>query len=80
MESGPLLGRYELHAYGLGHSTELAVTSYNGGFSGRHNFGFLTPGVTYHLTKHQVSVAGYKIPNHASDGQPGIVLEYGIIF
>jgi hypothetical protein len=47
-------------------------------FSGRHDFGFLTPGVAYHPTPRTVVVLGYKIPNHASNGKSGIVFEFGI--
>ncbi len=47
-------------------------------FSGRHDFGFLVPGVLFHPTERTVVVAGYKIPNHPSNGKPGIVLEFGI--
>lgn len=47
-------------------------------FSGRHDFGFLTPGVLYHPSPNTVVVVGYKIPNHASNGEPGFVFEFGI--
>ena len=47
-------------------------------FSGRHDFGFLTPGVLYHPTPQTVIVVGYKIPNHATNGKAGFVFEFGI--
>ncbi|MEY4167490.1 MAG: hypothetical protein RIR52_1314 [Acidobacteriota bacterium] len=47
-------------------------------FSGRHDFGFVTPGILYHPTSRTVIVAGYKIPNHRSNGKAGFVFEFGI--
>ena len=47
-------------------------------FSGRHDFGFLTPGVLFHPTPDTVFVVGYKIPNHQSNGKSGFVVEFGI--
>jgi hypothetical protein len=47
-------------------------------FSGRHDFGFFTPGVLFHPTPETVFVVGYKIPNHRSNGKAGFVVEFGI--
>ncbi len=47
-------------------------------FSGRHDFGFVVPGVLYHPTERTVVVVGYKIPNHPSNGKPGFVFEFGV--
>ena len=49
-------------------------------FAGRHDFGFLVPGVLYHPTASTVVVVGYKIPNHPSNGKAGIVVEFGIFW
>ncbi len=48
--------------------------------SGRHDFGYLVPGLTVHLPRNQALVAGYKVPNYVSSGKSGFVLEYGIVF
>jgi hypothetical protein len=47
---------------------------------GRHDFGAFIPGVLIHVGKHQMVVVGFKIPNSAEFGKPGIVLEWGTTF
>lgn len=49
-------------------------------FSGRHDFGFLIPGILFHPRKEQIVVLGFKIPNHPANGTSGLVMEYGITF
>ncbi|MFN0102221.1 MAG: hypothetical protein ACKV2U_09035 [Bryobacteraceae bacterium] len=49
-------------------------------FSGRHDFGYVVPGVLFHPSKSQVVVLGFKIPSGAENGRSGIVLEYGFTF
>jgi hypothetical protein len=49
-------------------------------FGGRHDFGFVIPGILYHPTPRQVIVVAYKIPNYLSNGRHGLVLEYGFYF
>jgi hypothetical protein len=48
-------------------------------FSGRHDFGFFTPGVLFHpKTERQVIVVAYKIANNRANGANGLVFEYGM--
>jgi hypothetical protein len=48
-------------------------------FSGRHDFGFFTPGVLFHpKTERQVIVIAYKIANNRANGANGLVFEYGM--
>lgn len=48
-------------------------------FSGRHDFGFFTPGVLFHpKTERQVIVVAYKIANTRANGANGLVFEYGM--
>jgi hypothetical protein len=47
-------------------------------FAGRHDLGFLIPGVLWHPTPKQFVVVAYKFPNQTANGKQGLVLEYGI--